>query len=343
MLRGATESLLRRLWYSPAPGPGLRLLRSVLAPLSALTAIVATRRRGRIARLPAPARPTIVVGNFVAGGAGKTPLVAALSDALARRGWRPGIVASGYGARRSDARIVAADDDAAEHGDEPVLLARTTRRPVAAGRDRAAAVAALLAASPDIDVVVSDDGLQHVHLARDVELAVFDERGAGNARLLPAGPLRAPIGHARSMDALMLNGAAAAPIEHPRVFRFGIEAVRFVAIDGHRPPIEAADLAARIGNDDVVAIAGTGAPDRFFDTLRGLGLQPRCVALPDHATIDAARIAAIRAPWILMTTKDAVKCAAWADRRCWALEVQAMIEPDFVDWLIGTIRGRTTA
>lgn len=343
MLREATESLLRRLWYAPAPGPGLRLLRAVLAPLSGLTAFVATRRRDRIARLPAPPRPTVVVGNFVAGGAGKTPLVAALVGVLGERGWRPGIVASGYGARRSDARIVAASDDAAEHGDEPVLLARTTGHPVAAGRDRAAAVTALLAGSPEVDVIVSDDGLQHPTLARDVELAVFDERGAGNARLLPAGPLRAPIAQARSMHALLLNGAARAPIDHPRVFRFHVEPRRFVKVDGSGAPVAAAGFAARIGDDEVVAIAATGAPGRFFDTLRALGLRPRCIELPDHATIDAARIRAIRAPWILMTTKDAVKCAAWADRRCWALEVHAALDPDFVDWLIGTIRGRTTA
>jgi len=342
-LRERLEPSLRTLWYSRAPSRRHRLLRAAMAPLGALTAAVAMRRRDAIRRLSAPRVPIVVAGNFVAGGAGKTPLVVALVDALVQRGWKPGVVASGYGARRRDPRLVGAGDDAIEHGDEPVLLARRTGRPVAAARERAQAVRTLLAAHPQIDVVVSDDGLQHAGLARSIEIAVFDERGAGNGRCLPAGPLRAPLAQAASMDAIALNGEARPPIAHERTFRFRIEPTRFVALDGHAAPVPAGEFASLVGPDAAVAIAGIGAPQRFFDTLRALGLDARARALADHAAIDPELLATIAARWILMTEKDAVKCAAWADARCWFLEVRAIVEPGLADWLTETLHGRTPA
>ncbi len=342
-LRERLEPSLRALWYDTSPSRRHRLLRLALAPLGALTAGVAARRRHRIRHLPAPEVPIVVVGNLVAGGAGKTPLVVALVEALAQRGWTPGIVASGYGARRRDARIVGTEDDALEHGDEPVLLARRTGHPVAAARQRAQAVQVLLATHPEIDVVVSDDGLQHEGLARSVEIVVFDERGVGNGQCLPAGPLRAPLSQARSMDAIALNGQARPPLAHPLAFRFRIEPLRFVALDGHAAPVPAHELTGRIGKDAAVAIAATGAPGRFFDTLRALAVDARGIALPDHAVIDRSRLDAIDAPWILMTEKDAVKCASWADARCWFLEVRAIVEPGLADWLTETLHGRTPA
>ncbi len=342
-LREWLEPALQSLWYQRSPSQTKRLLRALLAPLAALTAAIGKRRRQAIRRLPAPAVPVVVVGNLVAGGAGKTPLVEALVEALAQRGWKPGIVASGYGARRRDARLVGPTDDAIEHGDEPVLLARRTGRPVAAGRARAQAVRALLAAHPSIDVVVSDDGLQHTGLARSIEIAVFDERGAGNGRCLPAGPLRAPLSQADEMDAIVLNGQARPPIAHQRVFRFRIEPLRFVALGGHVAPVPAREFASRLGADAVVALAATGAPQRFFDTLRTLGVDAHEIALADHAAISPTRLDAIEAPWILMTEKDAVKCATWADARCWYLEVRALVEPALADWLTETLHGRTPA
>lgn len=339
--RSRLEAALHALWYSRTPSAAQRVLRVALTPLAALTARVATHRRRAIARLATPAVPVVVVGNLVVGGAGKTPLVAALVEALAQRGWHPGVLASGYGARRSDPRMVPPEADALEHGDEPVLLARRTGRPVAAGRDRAAALQRLLAEHPGIDVVVSDDGLQHARLARSVEIAVFDERGVGNGRCLPAGPLRAPLSQAMSVDAIALNGQARAPLPHPRAFGFRIEPLRFVALDGAAAPVPAHAFARRVGRDRVVGIAATGAPQRFFATLRTLGIDARMLALADHAVIDAAALAGLDASYVVMTEKDAVKCAAWADARCWFLEVRAIPEPAFVDWLIETLHGRT--
>lgn len=341
--RDRLEASLHSLWYASAPSPRQRLAAALLAPIGALTALVAARRRRAIARLPAPPVPVVVVGNLVAGGAGKTPLVVALVEALGRHGWRPGVVASGYGARRGDARIVPADGDALEHGDEAVLLARRTGRPVAAGRARAEALRTLLDAHPEIDVVVSDDGLQHAHLARSVEIAVFDERGAGNGRCLPAGPLRAPLTQATSVDAIALNGEARAPLRHPRTFGFRIEAECFAALHGGRAPVPADEFARGIGAHDVLAVAATGAPQRFFATLRALGIDARTLAFADHAVIDSRTLAGLEAACIVMTEKDAVKCAAWADARCWSLRVRAIPEPGFVEWLIETLHGRTPA
>lgn len=342
-LRRRLEALLQRLWYDGNGGPGLRALRAALAPLSALTAIIAQRHRDRMRRLPRPAIPVVVVGNLVVGGAGKTPLVAALAGALAERGLRTAILASGYGARRSDARLVHPADDPAEAGDEAVLLARMSLLPVAAARQRAQALALLLQTHPDLDVVLADDGLQHAALARSIELALFDERGVGNGRLLPAGPLRAPLAQVASMDALVLNGNAAAPLAHPRQYRFRIEAVRFVAVNGGAAPLSLSAFVARARGQQVVAIAGTAAPQRFFDTLRELGLAPRCIAAGDHATLQRAELMSLAATLVVMTAKDAVKCAAWADDRCWALEVRALADPALINWLTEAIRGRTLA
>ena len=342
-LRRRLEALVQRLWYGPRPGPALRALRAALAPAAALTASVARRRRLHLQQLPAPRVPLVVVGNFVAGGTGKTPLVAAIAGALAARGMRPGIVASGYGARRSDARLVRPGDDPAEAGDEALWLAQATSLPVAAARRRAQAVELLARAHPAIDVLVADDGLQHAGLARSIELAVFDERGAGNGRLLPAGPLRAPLALAASMDALVLNGDAAAPLPHPRTYRFRIEPLRFAVVNGRTAPLVPAAFVERARGRSLAAIAGTAAPQRFFDTLRALGLAPRCIAIGDHAVLRRAELAALPEELVVMTTKDAVKCAAWADDRCWALEVRALPDPDLIDWLTETIRGRTLA
>lgn len=342
-LRRSLEALLQRLWYAGDPGIGLRALRIVLMPLAALTGVVARRRRARLRSLPASPVPVIVVGNLVAGGAGKTPLVAAIATALAARGLRPGIVASGYGALRDDARLVLPGDDAAMAGDEALLLAQSTGLPVAAARRRAEAVALLHEAHPRLDVIVSDDGLQHAGLARDIELVVIDERGFGNGLLLPAGPLRAPPADLCTMDALVLNGDAAAPLAHPRQYRFRIEALRFVAVNGRAAPIAAHAFAQHAADRPLTAIAGTAAPQRFFATLRALGLQPHGIALGDHARLRREALAALPAALIVMTTKDAVKCAAWADDRCWALEVRAVPDPELINWLTEAIRGRTLA
>jgi tetraacyldisaccharide 4'-kinase len=347
--RAALEHRLQRLWYAPH-GFADALAGAVLWPAAALVGAVSASRRRRIAQGKARPRPpgrpkVVVIGNLVAGGAGKTPLIVALAQGLRDRGWRPGVLARGYrSAAESDpgsARRVPGDGAPADYGDEPVLVARRTGVPVVVGRDRERALQGLLAGS-DCDVVLSDDGLQHVGLRRDLELAVFDARGAGNGRCLPAGPLREPLTGALLMDALVLNGPATqAPVVHSRVFRFEVVPTEVVALDGTRrwSPAGFADL---VRGTTLDAVAGIGAPQRFFDTLAALGISARPRPLPDHSPIDPAWLASLPGPWLIMTEKDAVKCTGYDAvllERCVALRVEAVPDAALLDWLEDRLRG----
>jgi tetraacyldisaccharide 4'-kinase len=352
-VRARLERRLGRLWFGPTTASD-RLLSTALGPLSALVAAVARSRRRRIAqrkardRAPAAGRavPVVVVGNLVAGGTGKTPLLIALVEALQARGWRPGVLARGY--RRSGsgaARLVDAETSVADGGDEPVLVASRTGRPVAVGADRAAALALLLERS-DCDVVLSDDGLQHVGLRRDVEIAVFDRRGAGNGRCLPGGPLREPLSALHHIDAVVLNGhATPAPAQHPNVFRFEVRPTAVLGLDGARRWTPA-EFARQASEASVTAIAGIGMPARFFALLDALGIPARTVGLPDHAAIDPRWLASLPGRWLIMTEKDAVKCVGFDSTllsRCVALRVDAVPQPALLDWLEDRLRGQPPA
>jgi len=338
--RRSLERALTRLWFDSEPGPGLRLAAALLAPLALLTAIMARRQRARIEALAAPPVPVIVVGNLVVGGAGKTPLASAIATALANNGHRPGLLARGHGRRSSAATLVTADTPAAVAGDEALILARRTGLPVAVGTDRGQALTLLLAHHPEVDVVVSDDGLQHDRLARSVELAVFDRRGLGNAHLLPAGPLREPVAHLTRMDALVLTDEADAPLVHPRTFRSGIRALGFSRVDGSQRRIPAAQFAQLAqGSNAITAVAGIANPERFFTLLAAQGIRAAPLEFADHEAIDQRQLGQLKSGLIVMTEKDAVKCRSFADRRCWFLEIEAIPEPALIDWLEEVIDG----
>jgi tetraacyldisaccharide 4'-kinase len=340
-IRHVAERTLKRVWFGG--GMVARIGAAMATPLSRITAWASARRRKQIDALAPPPVPVVVVGNLVVGGSGKTPLVIALARALGLQGRTAGMLCSGYGASRQDARLVPADADAREHGDEAVLLARAGCGPVAAGRNRGEALVLLLRAHPEIDVVLSDDGLQHVHLPRTVEIAVFDRRGVGNGRLLPAGPLREPLAVLTQFDAVALNGPATSPVTHPRVFGFRISAQRFVPLSGDAPPVDARDFARQIADRRVAAIAGIGEPERFFDTLAALGISAQTMSLADHGTIDPQRLKSLAVDLVLMTAKDAVKCAGISDSRCWVLEVTAEPDPRMIHWLTEVLVGHTAA
>jgi tetraacyldisaccharide 4'-kinase len=259
--------------------------------------------------------PVIVVGNVVAGGAGKTPVVMALVDHLGARGLSPGVVSRGYGRTLSDCREVAADSVAAEVGDEPLLIARSCTVPVFVAPRRADAANALLAAYPATKVIVCDDGLQHLALQRDIEVCVFDERGVGNGWLLPAGPLREPW--PRQVDLVLRRGAAG--IE-------GFEIQRRLAGFARRADGSRIDLAA-LRNRPLVAVAGIAVPETFFAMLRGAGLQlAQALGLPDHHDFQADPSAG--AGELVCTEKDAVKL--WRLRPdAWAVPLEVEIEPGF--------------
>lgn len=345
-VRRRLEAALARFWFRPSGGLGDTLAGFALRPLAMLTAAVAASRRRRI--LAARARPhapplVIVVGNLVVGGAGKTPLVAAIATELGARGWRCGILCRGYRRRSPEAALVAPGDAADEVGDEPLMLARETGLPVAVGVDRQAALELMRDANPDVAVVISDDGLQHAGLRRDVEIVVFDARGAGNRRLLPAGPLREPLAHVRGMDAVVVNGGGASPVAHPRIFASRLVPVEFVALADPSHRIPAHRFASFVAGRELLAIAGIASPRRFFDVLDGLGLRSRNVALGDHARIDPALLAGRAEELVVMTMKDAVKCDYDAGPGLWALRSVARCDPSLIDWLEAIARGQTTA
>jgi len=337
---------LERQWYAPAPTLAATLLRPLAALFGAGAALRRAAYRRRLLRATRVRVPVIVVGNIAVGGSGKTPLVIALAEALRARGRRPGIVSRGYGRRIDGTRAVHAADVAHDVGDEPLLLA-ATGVPTWVGARRAAAAQALLEAHPDVDVLVTDDGLQHYALARDVEIAVIDaSRALGNGLQLPAGPLREPPSRLATVDAVVwLKSAETMPAAaaqarpsmrlHAREFSMTHEAGEWVNL---RDP--ALRLAAEVLQDPrSVAIAGIAHPERFFGSLRDRGFRGCACAFPDHYAYTPGDVAFEDAPAILMTAKDAVKCAAFADARMWKLPIRARVDPALVDLILEKIDG----
>jgi tetraacyldisaccharide 4'-kinase len=279
------------------------------------------------------AAPVVIVGNLVAGGTGKTPVVLWLAAELVRRGWRPGIVSRGYGAHASHPRPVPAGGDPRIFGDEPLLHAERSGCPVWVGRERPAVAAALLGAHPECDVIICDDGLQHYRLARDFEIAVRDERGAGNGLLLPAGPLREPL--TRPVDAWVVNGSGAGEGEFPmRLVPAGFRRVSAPDIEVPRE---------QLAGKRLHAVAGIGNPGRFFAQLRSLGLTARTHAFADHHLYRPEELAFGDCDFVLMTEKDAVKCRGFGNDRLLALRVEAEIDTRLTDLVERKIRGHPTA
>jgi len=308
---GLMYDWLQRVWYEGAPS-GV-----VLWPLSWLfRGVVVLRRRLYVAgilRSFAVGRPVVVVGNISVGGTGKTPLTIWLARQLADGGLRVGVASRGYGGSARSARLVTANDDPAVAGDEPVLIARSTNARVAVGADRVE-VARLLAGQ-GCEVILADDGLQHLRLRRDVEIAVVDgQRRFGNGRLLPAGPLREPVARLQSVAAVVVNGGASQPPE------IGMSMAPLDAVS-LADPARSRPLSTFCGQP-VHAVAAIGNPGRFFDLLRRAGVAPIEHPWPDHAAPDVRFHD--RLP-VLMTEKDAVKCRALADERHWYVAVRAQI------------------
>ncbi len=253
--------------------------------------------------------PVVVVGNVIAGGAGKTPVTIALVRHLQARGWHPGVVSRGHGRATQDCRAVMPDSTAQEVGDEPLLIARVTGAPVMVAARRGQAAQALLRQQPQVDVLLCDDGLQHLALARDLEVVVFDDRGPGNGWLLPAGPLREPWPRARAKarQLVLVNGrpgTAPRGVDGPCVER----ALGPLAHDRSGQTLALSALRQQ----PLGALAGIARPEVFFDMLERQGLAPHpTLALPDHADF-ASSWPALRqrlraAPVWLCTEKDAVK------------------------------------
>jgi tetraacyldisaccharide 4'-kinase len=313
---------------------------TLLYPLSLLYGAVAGVRRTAISPVTLPV-PVVVVGNITVGGTGKTPLTLWLAEQLRAGGRTPGIVCRGYGGRQRAPHRVLPDSDPLQHGDEAVLLARRSGCAVWIAADRVAAARSLLAAQPDCDVVLSDDGLQHYRLARDIEICVVDgERGFGNGWLLPAGPLREAPSRLASVDAVVVNGGG---VPHPSLARLPGHAARFAMRLQDREFRNLLDLGRTAGAEffrgkRVHAVAGIGNPRRFFSQLRGLGLGFVAHPFPDHHPFTASDLAYAGAEAVLMTEKDAVKCRSFATEMHWELAVDAAPDPALGPLVLQKIR-----
>ncbi|MES2048920.1 MAG: tetraacyldisaccharide 4'-kinase [Pseudomonadota bacterium] len=291
--------------------------------------------------------PIVVVGNIFLGGTGKTPLVIWLVQQLKLAGWRPGVISRGYAADAATITEVHSDSSASEVGDEPLLIVLRTDCPVMVGRNRVAAASALLLAHPSINIIISDDGLQHYALARDVEILMFDQRGVGNGWLLPAGPLRETA--QRRRDFTILN----APAEIS-VAGIGYDAVHMQLMPDKIFCLSAPEQVmtlTEIKEKRITAAAGIGHPERFFAMLRRAGLNFASLPLNDHHVFSAKSFCDIDADIILITEKDAVKCRQIAelrnDVRIWVAPVSAQLAPDLLANILKLIsekqNGRTLA
>jgi tetraacyldisaccharide 4'-kinase len=330
-VRPTASEFAARHWYRLSP------LSVLLAPLSLIfRAAVALRRllfRLGVLASASAGIPVIVVGNLTVGGTGKTPLVLALAAALRSKGFKPGILSRGYGGASASPRAVASGDDAEQAGDEPLLLAERSGCPVWIGADRVAAARALRAAHPECDIVLCDDGLQHYRLRRDFEIAVEDDRGAGNGLMLPAGPLREPAD--RRVDARVINGAARSA---------GAFAMRLAAAGFYRVGEEQSRVAVQeLSGKRLHAVAGIGNPERFFAELSRMGLAFVAHAFPDHHAFRAGDLEFSDCDLVLMTEKDAVKCRRFGRRDLVALRVEAEVDPALTELILKRIHGHAPA
>lgn len=318
-----------KLWYEK---PIYHPLTLCLLPFSWLfRAIIATRRwcyRTGILKTHAVSVPVIVVGNITVGGTGKTPFVIWLAQMLQSQGMRVGIISRGYGAKEKGRRAlwVRQDADANEVGDEAVMIARRTGCPLVIANNRVKA-AALIAKAP-CDVIISDDGLQHYRLARDIEIAIVDSgRGFGNARFLPAGPLREAPSRLAEVDFVINHGAHAdRTFDDKKNFSMHLKPLACLSVN----QLVAASVAIDDFNEKSVhAVAGIGHPQRFFASLRALGFSIIEHVFPDHHAYTAEDFSFADDLPIIMTEKDAVKCGAFAPLNCWYLQVEASVSEEF--------------
>ncbi|MBT3023559.1 MAG: tetraacyldisaccharide 4'-kinase [Candidatus Thiodiazotropha sp. (ex Lucina aurantia)] len=320
----------RRLNAIEASWRGWSGLTLLLLPLSGIFCLVSAIRRlfFRIGLLSSVSLevPVIVVGNITVGGTGKTPLVIWLAKKLQQWGYKPGIVTRGYGGGSDRWPCeVNQNTSAKQVGDEAVLLKRRSGCPVYAGPDRPAAARQLLT-DHQCDLIISDDGLQHYALARDLEIVVIDgERWFGNGLCLPAGPLRERRVRLAEADLVIVNGASKGC-----EYRMHLKATDAVALD-HRGESKAL---IQFKNDRMHAIAGIGYPDRFFNMLEGLGLKLERHPFPDHHAFTPDDLKPFSSQTVLMTEKDAVKCELFAQPSHWYVPVVADVDNGFEEALM---------
>jgi tetraacyldisaccharide 4'-kinase len=323
-----SDKSLNAIWYgSVKPAWWLRALSSVFKT------VVRIRRDMYASELLASVRvrvPVIVVGNITVGGTGKTPLVIALIEALRARGFKPGVISRGYAGTGEALLVVDERSSPLSVGDEAALVFKTTQAPFIVCRKRVQAARVMLDKTA-VDVIISDDGLQHYRLHRDVEICVIDgERRFGNGYLLPAGPLREPLTRLDSIALRVCNGGEALPNEIAMRLR-GDEAVSVADPQQRRPLRSFAGLR-------VHAVAGIGNPERFFAQLRAVGIEVIPRAFDDHFPYAEKDLDFGDGLPVLMTAKDAVKCSAYTRLDLWSVPVRAELPDSFFDAIAQRIR-----
>lgn len=286
--------------------------------------------------------PVIVVGSLFVGGTGKTPLTIWLVQELRTRGYIPGVVSRGYGADKQAAKQVRAitpHSSAQAAGDEPLLIAQQTGAPVFVGHNRVAAARTLLTAHPHVNLIIADDGLQHLAMGREVEIAVFDARGIGNGFTLPAGPLRESLTRLDSVHAIVSRDAPALPqFARALPMRLEINALQHVASGETLSP---AEFSAR--HPHILAAAGIGHPQHFFDALATVGIAAQTLPLPDHFAFTNSPFPAQADLAIVITQKDVLKTAHLHDARLWVAQTITTVDTRLLEQIEGILHGHQTA
>ena len=324
-----------------------------LWPLSWLYGLVLRIRKiiadtGLVNHQPAPV-PIIIVGNIRVGGTGKTPIVIALAQRLSQLGWRPGIISRGYGSTQISPTQVRSDSDPMQVGDEPVLIAKRTNDqfPIWVFPKRQKSINALLKHAPDVNVIISDDGLQHSGLSRwpareggrDIEFVVRDGRGEGNGFLLPAGPLRESADRGR--DATLLTESIGGN-KTGLLDEYFLGRRAFTLLGSLGDPYQLIhsgntqtlrQIAEQFLPTQISAVAALGNPKRFFDALQKQGIAGKWISLPDHASYTPEFFNGIKTQCILITEKDAVKCGSINDERIWVVPMNLNLSDNLVDWV----------
>ncbi len=342
-MRAAVEKWLNSVWYNPAKPP---VYLRAIEPLYNYFRAKSYPGKNRTTPIP-----IVVVGNISVGGTGKTPLVISLCKQLQAAGFKPAVISRGYGRRGKDLHVVSATDSSAIAGDEALLIKQQTGVPVLVDADRRNA--AMQFSPKEIDIIIADDGLQNRILPRDMQICVVDgQRLFGNGYLLPAGPLRQPVSSLSRMDHIVVNG----DVVESANFTNWLESQQSMTF----PPVTAMQLVAtsilplnhteESGLEDwqgraVHAVAAIGNPDRFFQSLKQLGLKIIPHAFPDHHKYTAADFKEITGMPVVMTAKDAIKCKTLGLTDAWVLEVRAEFDSDSslfdkLKVLIGDYRGQ---
>jgi tetraacyldisaccharide 4'-kinase len=314
----------------------------VLVPLSWLFAAIIYIRKsayqlGILKSYSLPV-PVVVVGNITVGGNGKTPVVMWLVEQLKNYGYQPGVVSRGYGGTVKLPTSVDADSNAGEVGDEPILIASRCVCPVWVGASRVSVATELLKAHPDCNIIISDDGLQHYSLRRDIEIVVTQpEQRTDKLRLLPAGPLREPLTRLNTVDAIVSNGKIFNnKYSIPTAFEMQLIGEQFYNLQDNNIKASAADFKHK----SIKAIAGIGKPARFFEHLNKLGLTFASTSFGDHYAYTAQDLAQMDCDVLIMTEKDAVKCKAFAQAHYWVLPVQASIDTGLMSLVLNELAKR---